>query len=78
MSSSKLFEITKKPHSAIFSVLSRSHYMGARKACIQAILATDTALHFQNVKKAEGSLLRRPETRTNMMMMMMMMMRMRM
>lgn len=52
MSSAKLFEITKKPHCGIFSVLSRSHYMVCRKACIQAILATDTALHFQNVKKA--------------------------
>lgn len=53
MSSSKLFEITKKPNCGIFSVLSRNHYMAARKACIQAILATDTALHFQNVKKVQ-------------------------
>lgn len=53
MSSSKLFEITKKPACGIFSVLSRNHYMATRKACIQAILATDTALHFQNVKKVQ-------------------------
>lgn len=51
MSSSKLFEIAKKPQCGVFSVMSRSQYMVSRKACIQAIMATDTALHFQNVKK---------------------------
>lgn len=52
MSSAKLFEIAKKSHCAIFSVLSQNQYIAARKVCIQAILSTDTALHFQNVKKA--------------------------
>ncbi|CAK9024841.1 unnamed protein product [Durusdinium trenchii] len=53
MSSAKLFEIAKKSHCAIFSVLSQNQYIAARKVCIQAILSTDTALHFQNVKKVQ-------------------------
>lgn len=53
MSCSRLFEIVSQPHCAIFEPLSKNHYNTVRKVVIAAILNTDTAQHFQSVKKVQ-------------------------
>ncbi|CAJ1363250.1 unnamed protein product [Effrenium voratum] len=53
MSCARLWEIVKQPRCAIFKPLSANQYNVARKACVQAILNTDNAQHFQSVKKVQ-------------------------
>lgn len=47
---SKLFEICKDPLTNVFGKFSKEAYRQARKVCIQTILHTDNALHFDMVK----------------------------
>jgi len=53
MHASKLFEVLATPWNNVFAVLSGRDYQDARKVCIQAILNTDNANHFQIIKELQ-------------------------
>jgi len=55
MHCSKLFEITKKEAFDIFSKFDSGAYRKLRKTCINAIIHTDNALHFDMVKQVNST-----------------------
>lgn len=53
MHCAKLFQLLSNPLSNLFSSLSRKDFQDARKICIEVILHTDMAQHFQMIKEVQ-------------------------